>query len=574
MLPSAALSQHIAVLGKTGSGKTTTAKLLVEQVVSEGARVCILDPLKSDWWGLTSSADGTRPGLPFRILGGPRGHVPLHAAAGAAVAEVVASGALPLSIIDMADFEPGGQARFFVDFAPVLLRRMCGVLYLVIEEAHILAPKERSGIGLENMSIHWAKTLATAGRSKGIRLVILTQRTQALHNAVLGSCDTLIAHRFTAPADQTPVNKWLQANLEPAIAREVAASLSSLKTGEGWVCSGEAKIFERRHFPRITTFDNTKTPTGDMAALHVETGSVDVEQLRSLIGDALAEAEANDPKMLRKRIADLEREAAMENPITASDQQLTAEYERGYRNGRRDAALQLSAIFGRLAPAVDKVSDAMYELRTATGSWALTAEPLSTSPSENRTGEKGQPPSEQNIPENIRALVKHAGQFDEKAGSRAGNGALPRAERLILAALAQYPQGRSKVQVAILTGYAVSGGGFSNAVGSLRTKGYLEGDAARLTITGSGIATLGHYEPLPRGRALLQHWLGQLGKAERKALETLAEVYPRTLSKAQLANRAGYEPNGGGFNNALGKLRTLELVSGRAELKASDALFG
>jgi uncharacterized protein len=52
-IPTAALKQHIAFLGKTGSGKTSTAKLAVEQILREdpNARVSILDPLKSDWWG-------------------------------------------------------------------------------------------------------------------------------------------------------------------------------------------------------------------------------------------------------------------------------------------------------------------------------------------------------------------------------------------------------------------------------------------------------------------------------------------------------------------------------------------
>lgn len=308
-IPAGVLAQHIAVLGKTGSGKTSTAKLCVEQVVADGARVCILDPIKSDWWGLTSSADGKRPGLPFHILGGPRGHVPLHASAGKAIGEIVASGALPLSIIDMADFEPGGQAKFFVDFAPTLIRKMRGVVYLVIEEAHLFAPKERSGVGAENLSIHWAKTIATAGRSKGIRLILVTQRTQALHNALLGSCDTMIAHRMTAPADQEPVVKWLKANTDKATTERVSSSLASLPTGQGWLCSGEEKLFELVKFPRIRTYDNSATPTGDSAIDQVKTAPVDPEKLRAIIGDAVKSAEANDPAALKKRIAELERQA-------------------------------------------------------------------------------------------------------------------------------------------------------------------------------------------------------------------------------------------------------------------------
>jgi hypothetical protein len=43
--------------------------------------------------------------------------------------------------------------------------------------------------------------------------------------------------------------------------------------------------------------------------------------------------------------------------------------------------------------------------------------------------------------------------------------------------------------------------------------------------------------------------------------------------KEEVADKAGYETNGGGFNNALGRLRTLELVQGRGEIRASDNLF-
>ncbi|MEY4760639.1 MAG: hypothetical protein RLZZ200_495, partial [Pseudomonadota bacterium] len=295
-IPPEALAQHIAVLGKTGSGKTSTAKLIVEHVVEEGSRVCILDPIKSDWWGLTSSADGKRPGLPFQILGGPHGHVPLHDGAGAAIGELVAGGSLPLSIVDMAEFGPGGQSRFFAAFAPALMRHMRGVLYLVMEEAHEFAPKERAGHSEENMALHFAKKLATAGRSKGIRLVVCTQRVQALHNAILGSCDTLVVHRMTAPADQAPVVTWLKGTVKDKARREqIEQSLPQLKTGQGWICSGEAQLLELAQFPRIHTFDNSKTPDHGDDTARVVTAAVDVTALRKAVGDAVKDAEDNDP---------------------------------------------------------------------------------------------------------------------------------------------------------------------------------------------------------------------------------------------------------------------------------------
>jgi len=79
-------------------------------------------------------------------------------------------------------------------------------------------------------------------------------------------------------------------------------------------------------------------------------------------------------------------------------------------------------------------------------------------------------------------------------------------ERRILTALGQYPQGRSKVQVAVLTGYAATGGGFNNYLGALLSRELIEGDAERLRITNPGIQALGSWEPLPVGSELIDYW--------------------------------------------------------------------
>jgi hypothetical protein len=99
-------------------------------------------------------------------------------------------------------------------------------------------------------------------------------------------------------------------------------------------------------------------------------------------------------------------------------------------------------------------------------------------------------------------------------------------ERRILTALAQYSEGRSKVQVAVLTGYAVSGGGFNNYLGALRGARIIKGDGDRLRITESGMRELGSWEPLPAGSGLVGYWRARLGKAERLILERLPRLIP------------------------------------------------
>lgn len=77
IIPAKAVEQHIAVLGKTGSGKTYAAKSIVESLLRSGQQVVMIDPT-SAWWGLRLSASGKSAGFErVLILGGPKGDMPL-----------------------------------------------------------------------------------------------------------------------------------------------------------------------------------------------------------------------------------------------------------------------------------------------------------------------------------------------------------------------------------------------------------------------------------------------------------------------------------------------------------------
>lgn len=575
-IPESALAQHTSILGKTGSGKTSTGKLVVEHVVDLGERVCILDPIKSDWWGLTSSADGKRPGLPFQILGGPHGHVSLHDGAGAAIAELVASGALPLSIIDMADFGPGGQARFFVDFAPVLLRRMRGVLRLVIGEAHLFAPKERSGIGAENMAIHWAKVLATAGRSKGIRLVVETQSVQQLHNRVLGSCENLVAMRLTAPADQKPVIDWLKANAPKDVEAQIRTSLASLKTGTGWLCSGEAGIFQKVAFPRIRTFDNSATPEAGDADHHVVQAQVDQAQLRALIGDAEAEAAANDPAHLRARIAELEQQLQREpaaGTYTAADMMEAHKTgERiGYERAREEIREHLAGVMLAIQQTGATIAGEMDRLEASVAGIGKEISGPAIPPTGNFCDPVSEPvaggsprvaPLARPVRDGFSAAGNPTARTDTRNAAAGGSSNLGKADREVLAVLAAFREGCTAGKLTLLTGKRYSGG-FRNTLSKLRTAGLITGEnTGTMRITDAGLAC-GPFEPMPSpGRALFDWWLQHpsFGITEREVLRVLAKV--GSADGEHLARLVGKQYSGG-FRNVLSNLRTAGVIVGR-----------
>jgi DNA helicase HerA-like ATPase len=133
------LVQHIAIIGKTGSGKTFAAKGIAERLLSEKQRVCVVDPT-SAWWGLRSTASGDKPAFPVVVFGGAHANVPLNAASGQAIAEIIATTDTS-AVLDTRDMSVGERARFFTDFAETLLRRNKRPLHLIIDEAHACCGK-------------------------------------------------------------------------------------------------------------------------------------------------------------------------------------------------------------------------------------------------------------------------------------------------------------------------------------------------------------------------------------------------------------------------------------------------
>jgi DNA helicase HerA-like ATPase len=62
--PDDAFRNHIGILGKTGSGKTNTAKGFAESLIEVGRRICVIDQT-GVWGGVGMLADDRTPPIPW-----------------------------------------------------------------------------------------------------------------------------------------------------------------------------------------------------------------------------------------------------------------------------------------------------------------------------------------------------------------------------------------------------------------------------------------------------------------------------------------------------------------------------
>jgi hypothetical protein len=434
---------------------------------------------------------------------------------------------------------------------------------VILDEAHIYCPERGSG---EAESTEAVISLMSQGRKRGYAGVIATQRLSKLHKDAAAEANNVIIGRTWLDADQVRAGDAL------GLSKADRLKLRDLGQGEFYAFGpalGQPGVVHFRS-------DQVRTTHPRPGQRHLLTAPAPSQAIRGVLGKFAdlpheAEDEIRGLDEARRRIVELDRQtktlrsaravpqidqAAVERAVKAAVERERASWQRKLGQGRARFRQMITAL-ASTEQSLDKVKELLEETERG---WL--AVPPATAPTRNFS-----------VNHRLEGAIRPVGDRVTLAESLDGPLKLSSGERRILSALAQYPQGRSKVQVAVLTGYAATGGGFNNYLGALRSRGLLEGDGDRLTITEAGMQTLGSWEPLPTGSGLIDYWRARLGKAERLILETLTQVYPDALTKEDVAAKAGYEANGGGFNNALGRLRTLELVEGRGELRASVNLF-
>lgn len=532
-----------AIVGRTGSGKTYAAKGIVERFLIAGERVCIIDPTGA-WWGLR--APGIGAAFDVVILGGDHCDVPLLPSSGEALADMIASGAIRNSVVDISAMSGGERTHFLTGFLERLFAKNRHPLHLAMDEADVMAPQnpmpdQRRMQGAVNQIVR-------RGRIKGFRPMMITQRPAVLDKSVLSQIDTLIAMRLTSPQDRKAIEAWVKGSADEDQARPVLDSLAGLPRGEGWFWAPGDDMLERRVFPQIRSHDSSRTPGLGEADVSV---SAPPAGLAEIIAALVPPADPSGEKKGRGA-----RQASAEELTAADKRGYDRGYDRGYAEGLERGERWARAA---LAKASSHLSEAMrvISLETISESGSPPSEPALITPTRR-------------IEPDGRAAVAKSAARPQPAARESAAGTLNSAARKMLVVLdTNPPVRRSWTQVATLAGLKARGGHFNAGRKALIDGGLIvESNGLVAIASPSAGAPRAHIDTA----ALVETWAGALSGAAPKILRLLF-ANPIVRDRAEVARRLGMQPRGGHWNAGWKELRDNEIVTLDGEKVTLSPIF-
>lgn len=565
-LPTDAVTQKFAFLGRTGSGKSYAAKRFVESLLALRAQTVIIDCV-GVWSGLRLG----KRSFEIPVLGGIHGDIDLPDTAGALVADLICDKRLS-AVLDVSQFLDAQRTRFVEAFGRQLFQRKKmapSAMHLVLEEAQEIVPQNpQPG---EQMMLHEYQRIAKLGRNFGIGLSLISQRPQEVNKKALNQSECVLAFQMTGPQERKALEYWLS---DRGIESEqsLAKLLPSLAVGKPFIWSPQwlkvAKVFE---ILPIESLDTSKTPSIDGIASTFELSPIVLTELEQAFTTLAVEAKDNDPKALKARIKALEAQVAQGVATEVfglpPDERVNARalIDRARAAGTGltrliDAALHnISTVEERLVG----LTSIMHQAKELGGSTDLTQ---SLTGFFERIEKIGNTAKRAQVTAGAR-MEKVLSSTQKPRKSRAekerGNGtALPRCDALILQVLAQHGA-MGLFRVAMLAGYPPRASTARNALGRLRTMGYIEGENALVTITALGRKNCPEFEQLPETPAeRAGWWYPQLPAVDAAMLKSLVKHYPKRFTLDQISVVAGYEPGKSTTRNAAGRLRSLGLIEG------------
>jgi hypothetical protein len=574
------------VLGIKKSGKSWLAKGIAEQMLLLGIPIVVFDAI-GVWRHLKRASGPSGRGFPIVVAGGKEPDLPLTPANAKEIVRAAIRENIPL-VIDLYDraLSKADWRKIVQTCCRTLLYENEGVRHVFLEEAGEYVPQKV----MDGETFAEVEKLVRMGGNASLGITLINPRAQEINKAVLELCENLVVMKQRGAHAIDSLEKWMD-RLDPGQAKAIAASLPKLTTGECWIFSGEDDKVHRTRSGKLLTFhpDRSKPETAGTVRAAVVNDSL-VSRLKSDLAAVVEETKANDPAVLREEIARLKKA----NAGAGYDEDKAYERGRadGYAAGARDAFAKgrehIVAVAQKFDAAREAVS-ALYEpvtllqgLAPPTIEQRAQGGPLKS----GKTTLVGKDPVESMVQRSaahvsdalqsatrkaLGDLAHHVQRVRFTAAPRnsgAGSADLPKGERAVLTAIAQF-DGVESDQLQVLTGYKLRS--VQEYLSRLRGKGFVEQGGWPAKATRQGVAALGNFEPLPTGRALLAHWRSQLPPGELKVLDVVISHYPDGIHSEDVAGRTDYKLRS--VQEYVSRLRARRLVERRGgKVYASEGL--
>jgi hypothetical protein len=555
-LPVDAVTQKLAFLGRTGSGKSYGATKLCELMLEAGMQIVALDPV-GVWYGLRTAADGKGEGFPIPVFGGEHGDLPLLPEAGALIADLIVDRSIS-AVLDISMFESKAQhKRFAADFAERLFFRKKSSrtpLHLFLEESQeFVAQKPQKG---EERMLGAFERLIKLGRNYGVGASLISQRPQSINKDALNQTECVFAFQMTAPHERRALKDWIA---EQGLNDDIDRVLPKLQQGFAHVWSPVwLQISETVHVGKKRTFDASRTPVmGEKLLVPAQLSHIDVEEIRAAMADVVQRVEENDPTALKKQIAALKREMAklqnakptgntefIEVPVFQPQDLARLENLKSYIDDLTSKLIYASEALDGVESVVSEALKRAKLQPSAAVSAPIQSrnQPLQVKPSRTEPVQSPFPSS---------SLV-HVSTPQQK----------------ILNALAWFASvgihAPSRSSVAAIAGVSPRSSGFEKNVSTLRSQlGLIEYPGGGcLALNDKGRAnSLGPSRPGSM-QDLHDAWLRSpaLSNPQRALLQKVIEAHPLEITRKELADLAGVSVQSSGFEKNVSTLSGLGLV--------------
>lgn len=549
-LPLDAVTEKLAFLGRTGTGKTYAAMKLAESMLTAGAQIVVLDAV-GKWYGLRVAGEG--PGFAIPVFGGLHGDFPLEPTGGRLIADVLTDRGIS-AVLDVSQFTHADQVRFALDFAAYFFQRKKAepsATHVFLEECQEFVPQ--NPMPGEQAMLAAFERLWKLGRNFGIGGSLISQRPQEINKKALNQTGTLFVFQMTGPQERKAIEQWVSAQ---GINEDIAEILPKLGRGEPHVWSptflgmsktvriGAKRTADVSATPSVTSGRTKEKPLTP----------IDGEQLAKEMAATVERAKADDPKELRRQIAELRRDL-QKRPSAAEPERVEVPV---LREDERAVLLAVGHAFDQVVAgltAVGAVQQAIVGLYERYGQPnghharqvppALRVGVLASSPRPVGARQTGRP-------------IEARGWFAPPSSGLDG----ARQKILdVIAMLGVRGLTPDREMVARWLGIHPNGGRYGSNLATLRAEGYLEG----FDLTAKGQAAA---RTIDTGLTAARD---PLDGTQQAILDTLASDRRTRFTRESLAEVLQVHPNGGRYGSNLARLRTMGLIPDRGAIHLTDA---